>query len=113
MHELGIMYHVVERALGVAEENGVSEIEAIVLRVGELSGVIPKYLEACYGAAADGTLLESARLEIETVPAEGRCRSCGRVFDVPRNRRVCPRCGCGRYELLSGKELMIKEIRAR
>jgi hydrogenase nickel incorporation protein HypA/HybF len=80
MHELGIMYHIVKQVMDVVEKNGVTEVEALVLQVGEMSGVIPKYLEACYGAAADGTMLETAALEIE---------------------------------MLSGRELLIKEIRAR
>ena len=107
------MYHIVKQVLDVAEKNEVTEIQALVLIVGETSGVIPKYLEACYGAASDGTLLEKSKLEIEVVPANGRCAGCGKIFNIPQNRRICPDCGSEKYEQLSGRELLIKEIRAR
>lgn len=112
MHELGIMYNVVERVLSVVEENELTEVEAIVLQVGELSPVIPRYLEACYPAAVDGTMLENTALEIEILPANGRCGVCGRVFDVAENKNACPYCGEKDFELLGGREFYIKEIRA-
>lgn len=67
MHELGIMYHIVEKVLKVVETNQLSEVEAIVLQVGELSSVIPRYLHACYPAAVDGTILEGTKLEVEII----------------------------------------------
>ncbi|MDL2258789.1 hydrogenase maturation nickel metallochaperone HypA [Eubacteriales bacterium OttesenSCG-928-K08] len=112
MHELGILYHVAEQVIKVAGENNVTQVEAIVLQVGKLSAVIPRYLEACYPAAVDGTMLQNTRLEIETMPANGRCNSCTKVYDVVDFKQVCPHCGASDYELLCGKEFFIKEIRA-
>ena len=51
------MYHVVEQVLNVVAVNQVTEVEAIVLQVGELSSVVPRYLQACFPAAVDGTML--------------------------------------------------------
>ena len=65
MHELGIMYNIVERVIKVVETNNLLEVEAIVLQVGEESGVVPSYLHACYPAAVDGTLLEKTLLEVD------------------------------------------------
>ena len=67
MHELGIMYHIVEKVMRVVETNQLSEVEAIVLQVGELSSVVPRYLYACFPAAVDGTVLENTKLEVEIV----------------------------------------------
>lgn len=112
MHELGIMFHVVKKVEAVARENGLTKIEALVLQVGELASVVPQYIHACYPAAVDGTLLESTRLEIETLPANGLCQGCKKVYNVVENRRKCPFCGSGDFELISGREFNIKEIRA-
>lgn len=71
MHELGIMYHIVEQVLKVVETNQLTEVEAIVLQVGELSSVVPRYLHACFPAAVDGTVLEHTKLEIETLAGNG------------------------------------------
>ena len=110
MHELGILYHVVEQVLSVAKTNKLTRIDALVLQVGELSGVVPHFLEACYGAAADGTLLEKAELKIETVKARGRCHACSTEFALVEHRRTCPNCGSREHAILSGREFMIKEV---
>ena len=65
MHELSIMYNIVERVMNVVKSNNLVEVEAIVLQVGEESGVVPSYLHACYPAAVDGTLLEKTLLEVD------------------------------------------------
>lgn len=113
MHELGIMYNVVEQVLQVVKENQLSEVEALVLQVGEMSSVISRYLHACYPAAVDGTLLENTKLEIETLPANAICKSCGKVYGLLENKKACPHCGdAGSAEIISGQEFYIKEIRA-
>lgn len=112
MHELGIMYHIVEQVLNVVETNQLSEVEAIVLQVGELSSVVPRYLHACYPAAVDGTILENTKLEIEMLPANGICGGCGKIYPLLEHRRVCPKCQGEEYEMISGGEFYLKEIRA-
>ena len=71
MHELGIMYHIVERVLAVVKDNGFTEVQAIVLNVGEQSEVVPQYLHACYPAAVSGTILENTSLKVEVVSGNG------------------------------------------
>ncbi len=112
MHELGIMYHIVDKVLRVVEINQLSQVEAIVLQVGELSSVVPRYLKACFPAAVDGTVLENTKLEVEILTANGICRSCGKVYPLLEHARVCPECGCEEYEMISGSDFYLKEIRA-
>lgn len=113
MHELGIMFHIVKTVLEIVEENELTEVEAIVLEVGALSTVVPKYLFDCFPAACSGTMLEHTVLEIEELVANGKCKSCGSVYNVVETRKLCPLCGEMQYELLSGTEFNIKELRAR
>ncbi len=112
MHELGIMFHVVKKVEEIVRENGLTEVEALVLQIGELSPVVPQYIRTCYPAAVDGTILQNTRLEIEMLPANARCRSCGCVYNLIERRKICPSCGSEEFELLCGREFNIKEIRA-
>lgn len=112
MHELGIMYHIVEQVLSVTQENNLSKVEAIVLQVGELSSVVPRYLEKCYPAAIDKTILKDTKLEIEIMPANGMCPACHKVYPLLINNNICPYCHDDKPELISGKEFYLKEIRA-
>lgn len=113
MHELGIMYHIVKQVLTLTTENSLTEVDAIVLQVGEASGVIPRYLQSCFPAAADGTILEHTNLEIEILLANGICSSCKKVYALTEHSHKCPVCGETGYEMIGGREFYLKEIRAR
>jgi hydrogenase nickel incorporation protein HypA/HybF len=110
VHELGVVIEVVKTVEEFAAKNGVTRIQALVLQIGEISSVIPHYVEACYPAAVDGTILEGSELRIETLSANARCRSCAKVFGFKESGGKCPACGGGDFELLGGREFMIKEI---
>lgn len=110
MHELGVVIKVVKTVENFAKSNGITNIDTLVLQIGQLSSMIPRYIEACYPAAVDGTMLEDTRLEIEILPGNGMCKSCRKVFNLIENKYRCPYCGGENIEVLSGKEFMIKEI---
>lgn len=93
-----------------ARQNGITKIETLVLQIGELSSTIPQYVEACYPAAVEGTLLQDTKLMIEILPGNGICKDCNKVFNLLENNRKCPKCGSRHWEILCGKEFMIKEI---
>jgi hydrogenase nickel incorporation protein HypA/HybF len=109
LHELGVLIHVIETVENFARTNALTKIDTLVLQIGELSPVIPQYIEACYPAAVDGTLLQETKLKIEILPANGICKKCSKVFHLIRNPQ-CPNCGGEEWEVLCGKEFMIKEI---
>ncbi len=113
MHELSVVIEVVKAVEKVAVEQRLAEIETLVLQIGELSSMIPRYVEACFPVAADGTILENAKLEIEILPGNGMCKDCSKVFNLPGSNFLCPHCGGRRWELLGGREFYIKEIVAR
>jgi hydrogenase nickel incorporation protein HypA/HybF len=110
VHELGVVIEVVKTVEDFARENGVTKIAALVLQIGELSSMVPHYIEACYPAAVDGTLLQDTRLEIEILPGNALCKKCGKVFNLIANSGACPLCSEKDFEILGGREFMIKEI---
>ncbi|WP_346936055.1 hydrogenase maturation nickel metallochaperone HypA [Clostridium sp.] len=110
MHELGVVIEVVKTVEIFAEKNGLTKIDTIVLQIGELSSMIPKYIESCYPAAVDGTRLQDTKLKIEILPGNAICKKCKKVFNIIENNSKCPNCTSEGWELLCGKEFMIKEI---
>ena len=68
MHELGILDAMIHTIEDVVREEGAEEVERIVLEVGELSGVVPRYLEECWPAARYKTSMEETELEVCVVP---------------------------------------------
>ena len=110
MHELGIVAEIVRVVEKLAQEQQLTTIDTLVLQIGELSSVVPYYVEQCYPAAAYGTMLEKTKLRMEVLPGNGRCRACGQVYNLLANRRKCPACGAVDAEVLGGREFLIKEI---
>lgn len=110
MHELGVVIEVIKTVEDVAKKRGLKKIDTLVLQIGELSSMVPRYIESCYPVAADGTMLQETKLKIEILPGNGICRKCGKVFNLLANSRSCPSCGSKSWDMLSGKEFMIKEV---
>ena len=65
MHELGVVIEVIKTVEDFARNNGVTKIDTLVLQIGELSSIIPQYIEECYPAAVDGTLLQETKLKLK------------------------------------------------
>lgn len=114
MHELGVVMEVVKTVSALCAEEGIKRVDFIVLQIGEISTVVPKFIEECYPAAVDRTFLEGTSLVIETIPANALCRDCNKAYRVLENpnddKNICPNCGSDKTELLSGREFNIKEI---
>ncbi len=110
MHELGVISSMVKTIEEIIKKEGFTEVQKLVLEVGELSGVIPHYMEVCFPAAVYKTFMENTILEMETVPGIVRCKDCGREFNATAQDFTCPECGSHNMEILSGNDVMIKEI---
>lgn len=110
MHELGIVIEIVNTVEKLAREQNLTQIDTLVLQIGELSTVVPQYIRACYPAAVDGTMMQQTKLEIEILPGNGLCKDCGKVYNLLSEHKTCPRCGSEKWDLLGGREFNIKEI---
>ena len=110
MHEIGVLIEVVKSVEKFAKVNNVKKIDTLVLQIGELSSMIPKYMKSLYPASIEGTILEDSKLEIEILPANALCKSCNNVFNIILDKGICHKCKSKNCEILSGKEFYIKEI---
>jgi len=110
MHELGIMQNIVDTVQDYARKNNVSKVVKVMLEVGQVSGVVPESLEFCFEVCTKQTMLEGALLEIERIVAVGKCKTCEEGFDLLTHSFSCPKCGGTDWEMISGRELIIKEL---
>jgi hydrogenase nickel incorporation protein HypA/HybF len=113
MHELGIVFHVIDSLEEVAKTNDIEKIASVTLELGEVSSVIDEYLGDCWKwAAAKHELLDGAELRIETLPAVTLCDDCGKTYRTVEHGKICPHCGSEHTHLQCGNEINIKEIEA-
>lgn len=113
MHELSIVTGIVSTMTDYMAENALTEISEIILEVGELSDVIPEYLEACYPIATEDTVLENTKLTVERHISHAKCRDCGETYEYVKHYGQCPYCQSLKKDVLDGKEFFISKIVAR
>jgi hydrogenase nickel incorporation protein HypA/HybF len=111
MHEVGIAQGMMKIIENEAAKHGVSRVSKVHVRVGELSNVVPDALSFAFDSVILGTVAEGAELEMDIVPAKGRCDGCGIEFDMDKINIFCPQCD-EMAAIVSGKELEITEIEA-
>ena len=106
MHELGITQEIV--AL-VEEHARGRKVARVVLEIGRLSAVLPDAVRFCFDLCVEGTVADSAELEIIETPGLARCRSCRSEIPLDRAFGRCG-CGCTDLEWLAGEELRVKKL---
>jgi Zn finger protein HypA/HybF involved in hydrogenase expression len=94
MHEIGVVRSMVKT----------------VLDIGELSLVIPKYVEDIYPVVVGDAWLKDTKLVINVIPGMAECDECNELFNVIEHEGYCPNCGSFEKTILSGKDFLIREI---
>lgn len=111
MHELGVVFHIMDSLEKIAEENQVEGISKVILELGEVSAVMEDYLRSCWQwAAKKRTLFEQAELVVETLPAITYCEGCKQTYPTVEYGKICPHCQSQNTWLMQGNEFNIKEI---
>ena len=113
MHELGIVFHIIETIEDVAKEQNLKEVSSVTVQIGEVSTVIPHYLEDCWKWAVKKTdILRECKLIHEPIEAITFCEDCEQTYRTVDFGKTCPHCGSEHTYLVVGNEVQIKEIEA-
>ncbi len=113
MHELGTIYYVIDTVEKLMVENQLTQVASITLEVGEVSGIVPEYLEEFWLFARKKTEhFQQTELKIEQRKAVTYCQNCEQTYPTMTYAKICPYCKSDRTFLLTGNEYNIKEIEA-
>lgn len=86
-------------------------VDVVRVRVGALRQVAPESLSFCWTLVRESENMPDAELELECVPAEVRCRQCGRQSEITSSWSVwCPRCDSPDVEVLRGDEFLVTSL---
>ena len=110
MHEIGVVRSMLRTVEDFARENGIDKVVTIVVEIGDLSMIVPKYVEEIYSAVVRDTPFEGTELVVEVEEGQGVCRDCRRAFPIVKYEGYCPRCGKRNADIISGRDFIIKEI---
>ena len=113
MHELGIVFHIIDSLEEIGKENQLCKIANVTLEIGEVTGVVDSYLRDCWRWAADKhELLKDSELIIEAIPAVTYCEGCKKTYSTVKYGKICPYCSSEKTYLIAGNEFNIKDIEA-
>lgn len=112
MHETAVVQGLMRILKQTARANGVKRVVSVKLKIGRLRGLDSRQIRAGFEMFAEGTLAEGARLDIDEVEVEARCKACGTAFTVERYQFQCPACGSADADVTAGRELHIESFEA-
>jgi len=110
MHEVSIAMNILQIIEEELSKNTGKEVVHVHLQVGVLSGVVTDSLMFALEASRQNGVLKNAQISIDTLQALARCPECGNEFEAEDYFGICPQCGNNRYDIVSGRELLIKSI---
>lgn len=113
MHELAVTRNIVDIVVRNAQAQGARRVVRVHLVVGKMRNFEREWVQRYFDRLARGTVAQGARLDIDYVPIVFYCNHCGATFQMELgtgNRLHCVECGSDDYNMVTGGELMIKEM---
>ena len=110
MHEMSIVMRFVDIAKEYAIKNNAQKVYKVVLQIGELTGVVPSYLQMFYPAVVEGTILEGSELVVEVVEGSVFCKNCGATYNPSKTDMKCPECKSEACDVIDGNHMFVSEI---
>ncbi len=112
MHESSIAHSILEIVEEQCAEKNCTVVDAVTVRLGRATGVMPESLQFAFDALKEPTAAKNAKMTVDIVPVGGHCNACGREFDVPDVQYIfaCPHCGSNAFEITRGREMEISDM---
>jgi len=108
VHEIGVALNLLESIQATALEQGIERVNAVIVRVGALSGIAPEALQFSWDVASAETLAAGSELRIERVPLVIFCERCETERSPQEGTGLlCPECGVPSARIVSGRELQL------
>lgn len=108
MHELSIVQALIDQVRAEAQARNARAVHAVVVGLGELSGVDPELLKLAFETFRTGSVCAEASLAIRRVPARWECPRCG---GSPRagGPLSCEKCHLP-ARLTAGDEILLERL---
>lgn len=110
MHEVSLCEGLVQALEEQAGAQGFSRVHAVWLEVGTLAAVECEAMRFNFDIVTRGTLAENARLDIVEADGTAWCMKCGTTVTIHGFGDPCPTCGSYQLQILSGKQIRIRQL---
>lgn len=113
MHELSLARAVLKIVEEERADQGFDKVVRLHLALGAFSHVAPEALTTALESVVQGSPAQGAKLDIEIIPAQGACGTCGFKGVLLQRWDPCPECGGHDWQMLSGEELKVVSLDVR
>ena len=110
MHELAITQSLLDLVLAETAKAGTGKVLKINIVLGEMSGVVDRFVKFNFDLLSRNTVAEAATLSFRKITQQARCRKCGNVFRPGDLRWNCPECEASELEIIAGNEMYLESI---
>ncbi|MCI5669860.1 MAG: hydrogenase maturation nickel metallochaperone HypA [Bacilli bacterium] len=111
MHELGLVFYVIDNVEKLAKENHVKSVKKVTLEVGEVSTVVPSYFRDCFTwAIKKSEYMKNCELNLVIIQGISYCRDCKETYPTVKYGKECPHCHSDNTYLVTGSDVMIKNV---
>lgn len=112
MHELGIVVHVIKQIEELAKKNNIKEVVELTLEVGEVSGVVREYFVDAFEWSKKKTeYMKNTKLNLIIIEGISFCEDCQKTYKTTEYAKKCPYCGSEHTYLVTGRDVMIKDVK--
>ncbi|SEA80245.1 hydrogenase nickel incorporation protein HypA/HybF [Thiothrix caldifontis] len=113
MHEMSLCESVLQVLENEAKCQHFSQVTAVWLEIGAMSGVEVDAMRFCFDVIVRNTLADGAKLEIIEIPAQAWCLDCAQTVSIQQRYDACPHCGSYQLQVIQGDEMRIKELEVK
>jgi hydrogenase nickel incorporation protein HypA/HybF len=110
MHEMSLCEGILQVLEQQAQQQNYSTVKTVWLEIGKLSSVEPDAMRFSFEVIMQGSLAESAKLEIIEVNGQAWCFSCQQNVIIEHRYDGCPHCGAYQLQINDGEQMRIKEL---
>lgn len=109
MHEFSIVSSLLDLVEADVRKHKAKAASKVVVRIGEMSGVVAELLAEAFHVCKRGTLAERAELVVEKQEVLISCR-CGYKGMIKDRRFICPVCGVADVDVTAGEEMILQQL---
>jgi len=110
VHEFSIAQSICEHAIREAEAHNATRVISLRCRVGVMRQLVPELMETAFTLTSEGTLLEGARLEIDTEGVRVVCADCGHDAVSQEIPFACPACHSELIRCEGGQDILLVSL---
>lgn len=118
MHELSMADAIVKTVIEVAEKNEALEVLEVTVEIGQMTMLNPEQLKFMLEVLSEDTLLDGAKFNMEVIPIEIECLSCGFKGEADSEEVDhympiinCLECKQKNFNIIAGQECNVKNIK--